>query len=181
MNTLPLILPVNLLLNTLVFGVVARIYVLPRLKELKPQTVLLPILLLHSTRHLGLMFLEPGATYPGIPWQFAHPAAWGDLVAAFLAMASVAAIVAEARSARLLVWVFNLEGTIDLLAAIVLATFYGAAPYMGPAYWIPACWVPALLVTHYVTFVVQWRHWRGGAAGQPVTAASAPGLKERTR
>jgi hypothetical protein len=29
--------------------------------------VLLPILLLRSFRHLGLMFLVPAATYPGIP------------------------------------------------------------------------------------------------------------------
>jgi len=48
---------------------------------------------------------------------------------------------------------------VDLIAAIVLATAYGASPFMGPAYWIPAFWVPALLVTHYITFVVLQRHW----------------------
>jgi hypothetical protein len=61
------ILTVNLLFSTLVFWVAARIYVLPKLDTLEPQTVLLPILLLHSFRHLGLMFLAPGATYAGIP------------------------------------------------------------------------------------------------------------------
>lgn len=35
---------------------------------------MLPVLLLHSFRHLGLMFLAPGATYAGIPPQFAYPA-----------------------------------------------------------------------------------------------------------
>jgi hypothetical protein len=34
---------------------------------------------------------------------------------------------------------------------------------MGAAYWIPAFWVPALLVTHYVTFIVLWKHWRDEA------------------
>ena len=58
---------------------------------------------------------------------------------------------------RPLVWLFNVEGTLDLLAAIALATLHDASPYMGPAYWIPAVWVPALLVTHYVTFVVLMR------------------------
>lgn len=164
------ILPANLLLNTLVFWVAARIYVLPRLKELGLQAVLVPILLLHSTRHLGLMFLAPGATHVGLPWQFAYPAAWGDLVAALLAMASIAAVVFKARGARLLVWVFNLEGTIDLFAAIVLATVYGAAPYMGPAYWIPACWVPALLVTHYITFVLLVQHWSDAASDSSAAA-----------
>jgi hypothetical protein len=60
-------LTVNLLFSTLVFWVAARLYVLPRLPQLNPRTVLLPILLLHSFRHLGLMFLSPGATYEGIP------------------------------------------------------------------------------------------------------------------
>ena len=51
-------------------------------------------------------------------------------------------------------WIFNVEGTLDLIAAIALETIYGAAASMGPAYWIPAFWVPALLVTHYITFIV---------------------------
>jgi len=70
------ILTLNLLFSTLVFWIAARIYVFPRLQELKPRTTLLPILLLHSFRHLGLMFLAPGATYSGIPAPFAYPAAF---------------------------------------------------------------------------------------------------------
>ena len=105
------------------------------------------------------MFLSPGATYAGIPAQFAYPAAFGDLLAALLALAAIPAVVKGVRGDRLLVWVFNVEGTLDLIAAIVLATAYGASPFMGPAYWIPAFWVPALLVTHYITFVVLQRHW----------------------
>jgi hypothetical protein len=148
------ILTVNLLLSTLVFSVAARIYLLPNLPRLRPQTVLLPILLLHSFRHLGLMFLAPGATYAGIPAQFAYPAALGDLVAAVLAAAAIVPVARDAPSARPLVWIFNVVGTLDLVAAITLATIYGAAAFMGPAYWIPAFWVPALLVTHYLTFVI---------------------------
>jgi hypothetical protein len=153
------ILTVNLLFSTLVFWAAARLYLLPRLHELRPRSVLLPILLLHSLRHLGLMFLAPGATYPGIPEGFAYPAAFGDLLAALLALASIPAVARNARSARLLVWIFNIEGSLDLAAAITLATVYDAAPFMGPAYWIPAFWVPALLVTHYITFVILGRHW----------------------
>jgi hypothetical protein len=157
------ILTVNVLFSTLVFWVAARIYLWPKLPELAPRTVLLPILLLHSFRHLGLMFLAPGATYAGMPPQFAYPAAYGDLVAALLALAAIAAVVRGARSARPLVWIFNVEGTVDLAAAIALSTIYGAPPSMGPAYWIPAFWVPALLVTHYITFVVLLKYWTGDA------------------
>jgi len=151
------VLTVNLLFSTLVFWVAARIYLIRRLDQLEPRAVLLPILLLHSLRHLGLMFLAPGATYAGIPSGFAYPAAFGDLLAAVLALAAIPAVARRWRSGRLLVWIFNVEGTVDLFIAIALANTFKAAPYMGAAYWIPAFWVPALLVTHYVTFVVLLR------------------------
>jgi hypothetical protein len=136
-------------LGTFVFWVAARIYVVPNLTRWSPQAVLVPMLLLHSFRHLGLMFLAPGGIYPGMPPQFAYPAAFGDLLVAVLAMAAILT-----RMPRPLVWTFNVLGTVDLLAAIALATIYAAPAFMGPAYWIPAFWVPALLVTHYLTFVV---------------------------
>jgi hypothetical protein len=168
------ILTVNLLFSTLVFWIVARIYVLPRLPQLRPAAVLLPILLLHAGRHLGLMFLAPGAVYAGMPPRFAYPAAFGDLLAAVLALAAIPAVLRNSRAARPLVWVFNIEGTLDLINAITLATIYGVAPYMGAAYWIPAFWVPALLVTHYITLVVLLKYW-------PAVSANPPPAPEQRR
>jgi hypothetical protein len=161
------ILTVNLCFSTLVFWIAARLYVFPKLAAWTPRAVLTPILLLHALRHLGLMFLAPGAVYAGIPAAFAVPAAFGDLLAALLALAALAALVQGWPAARLLVWIFNIEGTVDLFAAIVLATVTDASPLMGPAYWIPAFWVPALLVTHAITFVVLLKHWRAGADATP--------------
>lgn len=172
------ILTVNLVLSTLIFGLAAKTYVMPKLDELKLQIIAPPILLLHSSRHLGLMFLAPGATYAGIPSQFAYPAAYGDLLAALLALTALAAVVRGARTSRVLLWAFNVEGTLDLLTAITLTTVSGAANYMGPAYWIPAFWVPALLVTHYIMFVILRRQAQASAtdplAGAPVASGEYP-------
>ena len=154
------ILTLNLLFSTLVFWIASRIYLVPRLHELKPNAVLLPILLLHSLRHLGLMFLAPGAIYAGMPPQFAYPAAFGDLIAALLAVIAIPFVARDLKGARLMVWIFNIEGSVDLASAITLATLYGAAPFMGAAYWIPAFWVPALIVTHYLTFVILIKYWK---------------------
>lgn len=155
------ILTVNLIFTTLIFYVTARIYLLPKIQELKPQTILIPILLLHSLRHLGLMFLTRGAVYPGMPPQFAYPAAIGDLITALLAFTAIPAVLKNRPVARLLVWTFNVAGTLDLIMAITLATIYKAPVYMGASYWIPAFWVPALLVTHYIVFVVLTRFDKG--------------------
>ena len=72
-------------------------------------------------------------------------------------MIAIPAVATRARSAKFLVWLFNIEGSLDLIVAITLATVHDASPFMGPAYWIPAFWVPALLVTHYLTFLVLLR------------------------
>src|SRR5262245_33434987 len=158
------VLTANLVFSTLVFWIAAKLYVFPKLHDMQTRTVLLPIFLLHAFRHLGLMFLTPGATYPGLASEFAYPAAFGDLLAAVLALLSLLAIVQNWKSARFLVWIFAVEGTVDLINAIALAQLHGAAVFMGAAYWIPAFWVPALLVTHYITFVVLISHWKDAGA-----------------
>src|SRR5262245_4066877 len=160
------LLTVNVALSTLIFWIAARLYLVPRLGTLRARDVLIPILLLHAFRHLGLMFLAPGGRTAGMPEAFAAPAAIGDCIAAALALAALPAVVRGARIATVLVWIFNVEGSIDLALAITLATIHDAAPHMGAAYWIPAFWVPALLVTHWITFVVLTR----SKPAQPVRA-----------
>ena len=157
------VLTVNLIANTAIFYVAARLYLLPLVPRVRPQQILVPILLLHSMRHLGLMFLTRGATFPGMPPQFAYPAAFGDLITAILAFAAIPLVLRSSGLAKPAVWLFNIVGTIDLITAITTATIYNAPVAMGPAYWIPAFWVPLLLVTHYVTFIVLWKHWNRAA------------------
>ena len=153
------VLTVNLIANTVIFYVAARLYLLPLVPRVRPQMIVVPILLLHSMRHLGLMFLTRGATFPGIPPQFACPAAFGDLITAVLAFVAIPLVLGRSALAKPAVWTFNIVGSLDLLDAIILATIYDAQATMGPAYWIPAFWVPLLLVTHYVTFILLSRRW----------------------
>src|SRR5438477_2371200 len=127
------VLTVNLIANTAIFYVAARLYLLPLIPRVRPQQILVPILLLHSMRHLGLMFLTRGATFPGMPPQFAYPAAVGDLLTAILAFAAIPFVLHNSGLARPAVWVFNIVGTLDLLDAIILATIYNALETMGPA------------------------------------------------
>ncbi len=154
------VLAANLVLSTLIFAVIAHLYLVPRLNAATSTTMLIPILLLHTARHLGLMFLSPGATMPGLPREFAVPAALGDVVAAILAALALGLLLAKRPLAKAATWLFNVWGAADLILAITLATYYGAEPFMGAAYWIPAFWVPALLVTHYMTFIILTRHWK---------------------
>ena len=94
------VLPLNLVANTVIFYVAARLYLLPLVSRLRPQQILVPILLLHSTRHLGMMFLTRGATYPGLPPEFAYPAALGDLLTAIIAFLAIPLVLRGSALAR---------------------------------------------------------------------------------
>ena len=80
-----------------------------------------------------MMFLTRGATYPGLPPEFAYPAAFGDLVTSILAFVAIPLVLRGSRLAKPIVWVFNIFGTVDLLVAIATGTIYNAVIAMGPA------------------------------------------------
>ena len=106
------VLPLNLIANTAIFYIAARLYLLPLVSRFRPQQILVPILLLHSTRHLGMMFLTRGATYPGLPPEFAYPAAFGDLATAMIAFVAIPLVLRGSRLAKPMVWTFNIVGTL---------------------------------------------------------------------
>ena len=106
------VLTVNLIANTAIFYVAGRLYLLPLISRIRPQLILVPILLLHSMRHLGLMFLTRGATFPGLPPQFAYPAAFGDLMTAILAFTAIPLVWRGAGLAKSAVWIFR-AGLLD--------------------------------------------------------------------
>jgi hypothetical protein len=76
----------NLILNTVIFLLGCRWLLKPKLAQLNASVVLAGILLLHSMRHPGLMFLAAGTVLTGMPRQFAVPAAADDFLAATLAI-----------------------------------------------------------------------------------------------
>jgi len=147
-----LIVAVNITLSLLGFSLIARWYVAPALQRLGWRRALEPLLLLHSFRHIGLLFLASGAVKTSLPAAFAGPAAWGDLLAAVLAFVALFALRTGRAWAPLGVWIFNIEGSLDLLYAVTQGVANGAASGMGATFWIPAVIVPALLVTHALIF-----------------------------
>src|SRR6201984_2464715 len=94
------IIAFNLVANTVIFYVAARLYLLPLISRVRPQQILVPILFLHSTRHLGMMFLTRGATYPGLPHEFAYPAAFGELITAIIAFSAIPFVLRHSRFAK---------------------------------------------------------------------------------
>jgi hypothetical protein len=148
----------QVLMSFVGYILIARFYVAPSLAALPLRVALIPLLLLHAFRHLGMVFLVPTVVGPSVPAAFAVPAAYGDLLAALLALLAIAALRMDASPAIALVWLFNLVGTLDLVNAFYQGIRNNVQ--LGAAYYIPTFAVPALFVTHAMIFAMLTRRAR---------------------
>jgi hypothetical protein len=144
---------ISVLLGLVVWGMIAARYVWPALRDRPRAEALRPVLFLHAFRFVGLAFLVPGVVSPELPAGFAEPAAYGDLATSMLALLSIATL--GSRLGTIIVWVFNIVGTMDLLYAFYQGDRLGVGitpGLQGAAYFIPTVLVPLLLVTHALVF-----------------------------
>jgi hypothetical protein len=142
---------VSIAFGLIAWGIVAARYIWPELRLRQRAEALQPLLILHSFRFVGLAFLIPGVVSPDLPPAFAQSAAYGDIIAATLAVLSLLSLP---RGAGILVaWIFNLWGFADILNAFYQANHAGLlAGQLGAAYFIPTFVVPLLLITHALAF-----------------------------
>lgn len=139
------------------WGIVTARYIWPELRLRARAEALRPLLILHSFRFLGLAFLVPGVVAPDLPPAFAQSAAYGDLIAAILALLSLLSLPSGAGGVA--AWIFNLWGSADLLNAFYQANHVGLLPgQLGAAYFIPTLGVPLLLITHALAFRILLQH-----------------------
>jgi len=100
-------------------------------------------------------FMVAGFVSPELSPDFASEVGWGDLVAATLALISMAALSRRWSIAVPMVWIFNVWGTFDLLNAYYVgATKIQNPGLFGAGIYIPALYVPLLLVGHVLVFML---------------------------
>ena len=142
---------VSIAFSFIAWGIVAARYIWPELRLRQRAEALRPLLTLHSFRFIGLAMLVPGVVSPDLPPAFAHPAAYGDILAAILALLSLLLLSSSAGVA--VAWIFSLWGTADLLNAFYQANHAGLlAGQLGATFFLPTLVVPLLLITHGLTF-----------------------------
>ena len=136
------------------FGIITKIYLLPSLRAMRRDHALTALLIPHLFRFMGLSFLIPGVAAASLSRAFAAPAAYGDLIAAILAIIATLTLYGGRSWAIPAVWVFNVWGTLDLLFAFYQGEIgVGIEPgSLGAAYFIPTVLVPGLLIIHGLIF-----------------------------
>ena len=166
---------VSIAFSFIAWGVVTMRYIWPALRVRRREEALRPLLLVHSFRFLGLAFLAPGVVSPDLPQAFAHSAAYGDIIAASLALLSLISLPSAA--GVVLTWIFSLWGSADLVNAFYQANHAGmAAGQLGATYFIPTLVVPLLGITHGLVFriLLQDRSVSAESTAFDLTFASRP-------
>jgi hypothetical protein len=139
------------------WGMVTARYIWPEIRLRQRAEALRPLLILHSFRFIGLAFLVPGVVSPDLPSAFAHSAAYGDLIAAILAL--LALISLPSAAGVVITWIFGLWGSADIFNAFYQANHAGLmAGQLGATYFIPTFVVPLLLITHGLAFRILLQH-----------------------
>jgi hypothetical protein len=163
---------ISILLCLVAWSIVVAQYIWPALRRLPRADALRPLLVLHSFRFIGLAFVVPGVVSPDLPAAYARPAAYGDLIAAVLALLALAGL--RTRFGLVMVWAFSLWGSADLVRAFYEGYQVGLpeqAGRLGSTYFLMTCVVPLLVITHGLIFRLLLRNDHASAARESRRAA----------
>ena len=152
----------QLLASCVVCIIIVAWYVWPRLTKLPRNSALIPLLFVHVFRYLGMTLLVPGMVDAKIPSEVLFNTAYGDLIAAALALTAIVALRYNWRYGVLMAWVFNIWGFVDLLGAlrgvlqVNLPSFY-----LGTVWYIYTFYAPLVIISHVLIFWILFnRSWK---------------------
>jgi hypothetical protein len=145
----------QLLLSLVVCAIIAKWYVSPSLAKLSLNSALVPLLFVHVFRYVGMTLLVTGMIDPKLPREFLSAAAYGDLLAAALALTSIFALRSNWRVAVPLVWLANTWGFADLLNGV-----RGVLQLNVPSFHLSTVWyiytfyAPVVIASHLMIFAI---------------------------
>jgi len=148
---------VSIAFSFMAWGIVTARYIWPELRGRERAEALRPLLMLHSFRFIGLAFLVPGVVSADLPPAFARAAAFGDVIAAVLAVVALWLLPGAAGIAA--AWVLNVWGSMDIFNAFYQANHNGLlAGQLGATFFLPTLIVPLLMITHGIGFRIVVGH-----------------------
>jgi hypothetical protein len=154
---------VQILTSVFVFGIIAVWYVRPYLITLSRNSALTLLLFVHVPRYVGMTLLVTGMVDPTLPREFLSSAAYGDLLAAALALASIFALRNNWRVAIPLVWVANTWGFVDLLNGLRSVLQLDVPSFNLDTFWyVYTFYAPVVLISHLLIFwiLLRPRSWK---------------------
>jgi hypothetical protein len=153
----------QLLLSLGVCAIIAMWYVWPSLTKLSLNSALIPLLFVHVPRYVGMTLLVTYMIDPKVPREFLSGAAYGDLLEAALALASIFALRSNWRIAVPLVWVANTWGFVDVLNGVRGVLQLNVPSFnLATVWYIYTFYAPLVIVSHLMIFwiLIKSKSWK---------------------
>ena len=153
----------QLVTSVFIFSIVAVWYVWPSLTKLSRNSALTLLLFVHVPRYVGMTLLVAGMVDPKLPIEFRSSAAYGDLLEAALAFASIFALRSNWRFAVSLVWVTNIWGFVDLLNGVRGVLQLNVPSFNLHTFWyVYTFYAPLVIVSHLMIFLIliKFNSWK---------------------
>jgi len=145
----------QLVVSAFIFSIAAVWYVWPSLTKLSRSSALILLLFVHVPRYVGMTLLVPGMVDPKLPTAFLSSAAYGDLLEAALALASIFVLRSNWRFAVPLVWVANTWGFVDLLNGVRGVLQLNVPSFNLATFWyVYTFYAPLVIVSHLMVFCI---------------------------
>ena len=154
---------IQILASGFVFGIVAVWYVWPALTKISRNSALVILLFVHVPRYVGMTLLVTGMVDPKLPREFLSSAAYGDLLEAALAFASIFALRSNWRVAVPMVWVANIWGFADLLNGVRGVLQLNVPSFNLATFWyVYTFYAPLVIVPHVMIFgiLLKSKSWK---------------------
>jgi hypothetical protein len=154
---------IQLLTSCFVFGIIALWYVWPALTKMSRNSALAILLFVHVPRYVGMTLLVTGMVDPELPREFLSSAAYGDLLEAALAFASIFALRSNWRVAVPMVWVANTWGFADLLNGVRGVLQLNVPSFNLATFWyVYTFYAPLVIVSHVMIFgiLLKSKSWK---------------------
>ena len=157
------IFSIQILTSGFVFGIVAVWYVWPALTKTSRNSALVILLFVHVPRYVGMTLLVTGMVDPKLPREFLSSAAYGDLLEAALALASIFALRSNWRVAVPMVWVANIWGFADLLNGVRGVLQLNVPSFNLATFWyVYTFYAPLVIASHVMIFgiLLKSKSWK---------------------
>jgi hypothetical protein len=148
--------------SAFVIIMIAVWYVWPSLLRLPRNSALTILLFAHVPRYVGMVLLVPGMVDPTLPFDFRANAAYGDLLEAAMALASIFALRGNWRVAIAMVWVTNSWGFLDLLNSVRGVLSLNVPSFdLATLWYVYTFYAPLVVVSHLMIFrVLLGKSWK---------------------
>lgn len=158
-----LILNLQCLVALGTYVVIFRIYLQPWFQAQPFRTAVLPLLLLHAFRYLGLTLMVPGQIDDAIALEALQIMAWGDFASAVSALLAAVAVHHRWSVSTALVALFSLISIGDLILVGYTATNAGLFfADIGTMWFLLVLYAPAMLLAQVYIAYRLVNHLRGG-------------------